>query len=133
MWKVAVADGYENRLKRLHKSNSAEIKQVLENLATYEQMVRSGVRVASLLNLKFVRNAQSGIHEIDQSPLKKGFLALRLYVYVCEERHVIYLLGIGTKDQQFDDIRDCVKLVREVRAQIEKEAESADDSNEIKY
>lgn len=119
MWELKWTTTYESRLKRLMKANPKEIHQTLNNLETYKVALENGVKPMQIVKLDFVRNAQLGIHEIDQTPLKKGKLAIRLYLYPSESEKTLYLLTIGDKDQQADDIRECSKFVRELRKKLD--------------
>lgn len=119
MWKLKWASTCETRLKRLCKAHPKEIGQTLKNLETYKIALENGVKPMQIVKLNFVRNAQLGIHEIDQTPLKKGKLAIRLYVYPSESEKTLYLLTIGDKDQQENDIRECSTFVRDLRKKLD--------------
>ena len=103
MWKLeeSVGLGLAKRAKKFQKSNHAEFQQVMVNFNTYHVTLKSGsTPLKAFDGLDFVRNEGEGLYAIDQTPLRKGHLALRLYVYPCEYASTIYVLQIGTKSQQ---------------------------------
>ena len=70
-----------------------------------------------------------GVHAIDQSPLKKGFKELRLYVYPETDTTTLHVLTVGDKGQQHDDVRECCEYVRPLRKERES-GRAADSENE---
>ncbi len=91
------------------------MKAVLDNLDTYLVSLNQGVRPLQLFQHSFVHNEQKGVHAIDQSPLKKGFKELQLYVFAEEEPQALHVLTNGDKSQQSGDVNDCAKYVDELR------------------
>jgi|GEM_PF-4276749 len=79
----------------------------------------------------FVRNEKNGIHAIDQSPLKKGFKPLRLYVFPDEPTKTLFIITLGEKDGQNDDINECAKFVQSVIANRESGVAKPKDTGAI--
>jgi hypothetical protein len=116
MWQLAYGPRYENRLKKFAKKHGEETRAVHENLDTYFASLNAGVKPMQLVKESWVHNEQMGIHAIDQSPLGKGSLETRLYVFPEESTTTLYVMTIGDKDQQKDDVRECCALVKKLRS-----------------
>ena len=119
MWILKWTSKYESRLKQLIKEHPDEVEQTLRNLDIDLTSLKCGVKPMQIVKSAFVRNEQLGIHAIDQSPLKKGKKAIRLYVFPSEAEQILYLITIGDKDQQSSDVKDCCKFVRDLRKELE--------------
>ena len=57
-------------------------------------------------------------------------MALRLYVYPCEYASTIYVLQIGTKSQQDDDINECHRIVRKLKDSVAESKAQAKENDE---
>jgi hypothetical protein len=133
MWKLeeSVGLGLAKRAKKFQKSNHAEFQQVMVNFNTYHMTLKSGsTPLKAFDGLDFVRNEGEGLYAIDQTPLRKGHLALRLYVYPCEYASTIYVLQIGTKSQQDDDINECHRIVRKLKDSVAESRAQAKKNDE---
>ena len=133
MWTIKRTDSLASRLKKLEKKNGREVRAVLDNLDTYLVSLNQGVRPMQLFQHGFVHNEKKGVHAIDQSPLKKGFKALRLYVYPDESTHTLYVITLGDKSQQPNDVNDCARFVDALQASTASkpavESEKIDPTN----
>ncbi|WP_139457698.1 hypothetical protein [Chlorobaculum thiosulfatiphilum] len=65
-------------------------------------------------NLSFFRSEREGLYRIGQTKVP-GAKESRLYLYPDEAGMMIYLLNIGTKESQRDDIASARKTIREIR------------------
>ena len=133
MWKLeeSFGLGLAKRAKKFQKSNHAEFQQVMVNFNTYHVTLKSGsTPLKAFDGLDFVRNEGEGLYAIDQTPLRKGHLALRLYVYPCEYASTIYVLQIGTKSQQNDDINECRRIVRKLKDSVAESKAQAKENDE---
>ena len=133
MWKLeeSFGLGLAKRAKKFQKSNHAEFQQVMVNFNTYHVTLKNGsTPLKAFDGLDFVRNEGEGLYAIDQTPLRKGHLALRLYVYPCEYASTIYVLQIGTKSQQNDDINECHRIVRKLKDSVAESKAQAKKNDE---
>jgi ribosomal protein S2 len=88
-------------------------------LDTYTVSLRQGVNPAQMVKQSFVHNERTGVQAIDQSPLRKGHKALRLYVYPDTDTNTLHLITVGEKDQQSRDVNECCDYVKELAKQKE--------------
>jgi hypothetical protein len=63
----------------------------------------------------FLHSEPSGVIAIDQTGGRK-VKATRLYVYPDVETETLYLLTLGDKSTQDDDIQDCRRFVKQIKA-----------------
>jgi len=122
MWTLENLDQFHGRFKKFAKKNPGETAQVMDNLIAYQVSLDSGVKPMQLTGLTFVRNEGTDVHAIDQKPLGKGFIALRLYVHPEEETEIIHVITLGDKKQQPGDIKDARQYVVKLRKNRQKKA-----------
>lgn len=123
MWELERTGRFARRLRKLEKKHPQEVGTVIDNLDTYLVSLRQGAKPMQMVKHSFVHNEQMGVHAIDQSPLKKGAKALRLYVYPDEETSKLHVITFGDKDQQSDDVNECCEYVKELRKEHERNKE----------
>lgn len=116
MWTLTPQPGFARRLKKLGKRNRDEVKAVLRNLDVYLGSLNQGVQPQQLFQHSFVHNEQAGVHAIDQSPLRKGARAMRLYVFPDIDTSTLHVITLGDKGTQSDDVNECAKFVRQLRS-----------------
>lgn len=106
IWTYDLASCFSQSAKdRISKKHPDELKNVLKNLDTYIKTLEEGVSLEQAKRvLPFVHNEKNGLLAIDQRPPKGGF-QLRLYIYPCEAKRVIYITSIGDKQSQQSDIK----------------------------
>lgn len=131
MWEIEATDRFARRRKKYERGNSAEIAAMLDNLDTYLSSLNQGGRPMQMFRHRFVHNERRGVHAIDPSPLKRGYLALRLYVFPDERDSTLHLITLGDKQSQARDVQECVEYVEELLASRgavpPDEDEAADD------
>lgn len=127
MWAIERTDRLARRVKQIEKQHRAEVKAVFENLDTYVASLNQGVKPMQMFKHRFVHNEQMGVHAIDQSPMRKGAKALRLYVFPDASTSTLHVITVGGKDEQSDDVNECCQYVKSLR----KQAESAPTSENV--
>ena len=130
MWALQRGKSLKRRLKKFEKKHRNEVKAIFDNLDTYMVSLNQGVKPMQLFQHRFVHNESNGIHAIDQTPVKKGALALRLYVYPDEETQTVFVLTLGDKSSQSRDVQVCLQIVRDLRKGREGEQKKKKDSND---
>ena len=110
MWQLARSDTYERRFKRFSKDYPRELAAAVEHTETYFESLHRG---ANPLNLKFgwLHNEGRGLYAADQKGGGKGLAQIRLYFYPEVESETLWLLTIGDKSSQRQDIQDCRDMV----------------------
>ena len=123
-WTQEPSVHYVSRRKFFAKKRWRELDAVERNLNTYFVTLNEGTKPAQI-KYGFVKSHyQHGVHSLTQQGKGAGNLAeTRLYVYADTSREVLWLLTIGDKNTQEDDVQACYTLVSELeRSQGEKDA-----------
>ncbi|MFT7637557.1 MAG: hypothetical protein ACI9Y8_001334 [Candidatus Omnitrophota bacterium] len=106
-------------MKYFKKKLPNELRAMLINLDTY---FNSLVNIGNPMQVKagFIHNEPSGIRAIDQSggKQKTKLRQARCYVFPSPENQRLYLLKIGTKQTQSDDIRQSKDMVKAIKKEI---------------
>lgn len=123
MWKSAKAEGFENCLRKYAKKHLAEANAVLANLETAFAVLMETNSVQKIRELNFARKEPDGIIALDSRGAKRErtgtkLKATRLYVYAVEINSTLYLLRIGDKDSQVQDLKTCRKIVRKITREV---------------
>lgn len=120
MWGIEKVAGFESRFKKFSRKHENEASAALSNLQTYVDVLNETNNAQSANQQPFVHTEPDGMVAIDQRGArierKKGKLkATRLYVYAAVVNQTVYLLGIGDKDSQKQDIETFGKKVKRIR------------------
>ena len=112
-WTTETTDKYERSYKKYARKRPNELKVVLDNLDTY---FRTLVKLGNPLQIKagFIHHEPKGIKAIDQKGggQKVKLKQTRLYIYPNLENKILYLLIIGDKTSQRDDLKYCLEFVK---------------------
>ena len=124
MWELETAAGFDNCFKKFSKKHRAEAKAVMANLETFLCVLNETNNIQVAKQQNFVRSEPEKICAIDSRGAprdSKGtkLKATRLYVYAIEVNSTIYLLRIGDKDSQPQDLKTCKKMVKKLRRACE--------------
>ena len=124
MWELEKAEGFENCYKKFSKKHGAEANAVMANLETFRCVLNETNNVQRAKQQNFVRKEPDGIIALDSrgAPREKRgtkLKATRLYVYAIEVNSTLYLLRIGDKDSQAQDLKTCKKMVKKIRGACE--------------
>ena len=111
-WQIDNSLASASEFKRFRKNHEAELVSCFSNLQKIIGFLNEGRRVANIANNpKFFSSEGKGIFRIGQTGLASAKES-RLYVYPCEESKVMYILGIGTKETQRDDIASAKSAIK---------------------
>lgn len=116
MWEIETTDPYERRLKRYLKKLPRETVAVLDNLDTYVAALKAGSKPAQI-QYGFLHREPGGVVAIDQKRGGTGLKETRLYAYAWIDEEVVFLITLGDKKTQSDDIQECVNFVKRLGAQ----------------
>lgn len=104
-WRIEPTDAYSRAHKRYEKKQPAELIAVLDNLDRYFKTIAHGVHPQFVV-AGYIHDEGKGVRAIDQKGGGKGKLRqTRLYVYPDVNQKVLYLITIGDKSSQKDDIK----------------------------
>jgi hypothetical protein len=125
MWEIKATDEYEKRLKHYQKKHPRESAAVLNNLDTYHKALSGGTKPKQA-TFGFVHPEPCDVVAIDQKRAGPALAQTRLYVYPDATRKTLYLITLGDKKSQHDDIRICKDFVANL-AELERESDDEDD------
>lgn len=123
MWEIEKYTGFENQYKKFANKHENEASATLSNLQTYFEVLKETNNVQIANQQPFVHPEPEGMVAIDQRGAKiekkQGKLkATRLYVYATIINQTLYLLGIGDKDSQKQDIETCRSKVKQIKKEV---------------
>lgn len=126
MWEIVPFDGFAHQFKKFSRKHEDEASAAMSNLQTYVDLLNVTGNVLLANQESFVHSEPDGMVAIDQRGTKierkRGKLkATRLYVYAALINTTVYLLGIGDKDAQRQDIETCRKKVRQINGELSHE------------
>ena len=113
MYKKEQTDQFNNRFKKFEKQSSDSLKYVLVKLGVLFKALECDGKIESL-SYNFLRYERDGVYAVRCS--SKGKRPLRLYIHLHLSSETIYLLTLGDKNTQSDDIRWCASIVKEIKA-----------------
>ena len=113
-WVIEESEFYPNRVKKYQKKHRRETASALNNLDTYFDTLRSGVKPTHI-QAGFIHLEPQGVVALDERGMKGRGRATRLYIYTVEVDKVLYLITIGDKDSQKRDLVDCREFVKNLR------------------
>jgi hypothetical protein len=109
-WMEVPTDLYVRRQEEYSKKRPKQLEAVLRNLARYKAMVVYQP-IARLISSNFIHAEKKGIVALTEKGLKPKQPPTRLYVYPKQDSKTLYLITIGDKRTQSDDIQDCYQFL----------------------
>ncbi|MEW5895638.1 MAG: hypothetical protein AB1650_07790 [Candidatus Omnitrophota bacterium] len=104
-WLMEPTDTYVRAYKWHEKKKPSELIAVLDNLDRYFKIISHGTHPQFVV-LGCIHDEGKGIRAIDQKGGGKGKLRqTRLYVYPDIDQKILYLITIGDKNSQKDDVK----------------------------
>lgn len=114
-WEVIQDLAERGRFKDYNKKHPQEFAACIDNLGQVVELLGRFGGVKGF-QVGFFRSEKQGVYRIGQTAVKHA-KETRLYIYLDEVGRRIYLLTIGDKDSQVDDIRRCQEIARSIRRQ----------------
>ena len=104
-WRIEPTNAYTRAYKRYEKKQPAELIAVLDNLDRYFKTISHGVHPQFVV-AGYIHDEGKGVRALDQKGGGKGKLRqTRLYIYPDADQKVLYLITIGDKNSQKDDVK----------------------------
>lgn len=100
----------QRRAKRFAKTHRQELTNLFDNLHSY-LLALKGDLTPQQISRGYVHDEPRGIKALDESGPGKHRKALRLYIYPETETQTLFVLAVGDKATQREDIRECVRFV----------------------
>jgi hypothetical protein len=110
-WSLEPTDLFLRRREEFQKRHPGQLKAVLRNLARYQKMLDEQP-IARLISANFIHPEKRGIVAITQQGFNPKQPPTRLYLYAAQNSKIVYLITIGDKRTQPQDIEDCYQFIR---------------------
>ena len=110
MWEISDVLAERNRFKVFGKKHPLELAACFSNLDHTVALLNRHGNVGAF-QVGFFRSEGENVYRIGQTGVKHA-VETRLYVYVYAVGRTVYILTIGDKTQQADDISRCKETVR---------------------
>ena len=125
MWAQRTTDAYERDAKRYDKKHPRELAAVHENLRQYFESLQSGIHPMQV-KAGYLHPEPQGVVAIDQKGRGKSLAETRLYVFPDVDSETLFLIALGDKRSQKDDIQTCRVFMNE----LSKQKESRDEDQQ---
>ncbi len=113
-WQIEDRYALLGKFSKFAKNHPDENASVFNNLHKILRLLDGGGKIGGF-HVGFFRSEGEGVYRIGQTGVA-GALESRLYVYPDQESKLMYILTIGDKDSQPNDINDSHNIVREIKA-----------------
>jgi len=114
MWALQKTDDYERRHRWYEKKRRSELTAVLDNPDTYFKTRVAGVKPLQI-KAGFIHSEPLGVMAIDQRGGGRNLAETRLYVYPDVESEILYVITLGDKNSQRQDLALCREFVTDLR------------------
>jgi len=114
MWHVEPTDQWQKDVRFYEKKRPDELAAILRNLERYLSQLRNVPNSRSLA-AGYLHKEPMGVVAVDQKGGGRNLQETRLYTYADDTKQVVYLITIGNKDSQADDIALSKEFVRGLR------------------
>ena len=113
LWIVDAEYATKSQFKKFYKKHPAEYSSCFTNLDKVKSLLDSGYKLKEF-KLGFFRSEGQSLYRVGQSGVV-GAKETRLYLYLYEYRKTIYVLSIGTKETQRQDIKNAKQLIKKMK------------------
>lgn len=110
-WYEEPTDLYLRRKEQFQKKRPMQLAAVLGNLVRYQQMLLEQP-IARLISANFIHPEGRGVVSLTQQGFKPKQPPTRLYLYPAQDSKTVYLITLGDKDTQRQDIQDCYAFIQ---------------------
>lgn len=110
LWVVHADLAERNRLKDFNKRHPREYAACFVNLEHVVELLNRFGNVGAF-QVGYFRSEGGNVYRVGQTGVKHA-VETRLYVYVYTKESRLYLLTIGDKSQQAEDIKRCKETVK---------------------
>ena len=114
-WGLEESPFFASKFRRYLKKHPNEVAAAMDNLDTYMHALRMGVKPA-MIRAGFIHpEKMGGVVAIDQKGAPGKPKQTRLYIIAVEKEATLFLITIGDKNSQSQDIKDCREFVKSLR------------------
>lgn len=115
MWQLEPTSQWEKDVRHYEKKRPTELAAVLRNLDRYIGLLRLAPNSRTVA-AGYLHPEPLGVVAVDQKGGGGSLQETRLYTYADDEKQVVYLITIGSKDDQPSDIEFCKRFVESLRS-----------------
>jgi hypothetical protein len=115
-WQLELTDNYETKFKKYYKNHPNECIVVLDRLDTFLKAIQACDQPQQVIR-GWIHPEPKGVKAIIEKGAGKNLRATRLYVFPEKNKRLVYVLSIGDKDSQRNDIKECCSFVDGLRAE----------------
>lgn len=119
MWSLAYSTQWPRDLKHYEKKRPRELAAVLRNLKRYLDLLNVSPN-AKAAQAGFLHHEPVGVVALDQKGGGTGLQETRLYTFADDKTQTLWLITVGNKDDQPDDIQFSRKFVTSLTAETEE-------------
>jgi hypothetical protein len=123
LWEIRITDEYERRKKQFAKKHPRELQAVLGNLDTYHKTLSNGIKPKQAV-FGFIHAEPFDVVAVTEKG-GPALAATRLYTYPDITRNTLYLITLGDKKSQPDDIKVCKDFVARL-SELEGDSDGAE-------
>jgi hypothetical protein len=113
-WQIDISYASHGKFKRFAKRHERENESLFANLEKIMVLLRSDNKIGSF-QVGFFRSEGDGLYRIGQTGVP-GAKESRLYVWPDQGRRIVYVLGIGIKETQQEDLSECKSALKLIRS-----------------
>jgi putative component of toxin-antitoxin plasmid stabilization module len=114
-WLIENAYASPGKFARFSKKHEVEYDSLFANLDKIIRLLRSGNKIGGF-RVGFFRAESEGVYRIGQTAVANAKES-RLYVFPDSEANVMYVLTVGDKDSQSEDINEAKQIVKRIKNQ----------------
>jgi hypothetical protein len=112
-WHIDTAHASQGKFKKFASKYRREFASLFANLDKILALLKAGQKLGSF-QVGFFRSEGQGVYRIGQTGVPSAKES-RLYVFPHEESRTMYVLTIGTKEGQADDINEAHRIARSLK------------------
>lgn len=113
-WQFENAYANARKFKKFSEKHPREYESLFANLEKVVRLLRCGNKIGGF-QIGFFRSEGEGVYRIGQTSVP-GAKESRLYVFFDEQNHICYVLNIGDKDSQSEDINEAKQSVKQIKS-----------------
>jgi putative component of toxin-antitoxin plasmid stabilization module len=113
-WHYDNAYANARKFKKFAGNHPREYESLFANLEKIVRLLQGGQKIGGF-QVGFFRSEGEGVYRVGQTGVP-GAKESRLYIYFYEQDRICYVLNIGDKDSQSDDINEAKQAASQIKA-----------------
>lgn len=112
-WELNADFAIGTKFVKFNKAHPREYASLFNNLNKITGLLNGGQKIGGF-HVGFFRSESDGLWRIGQSGVPHAKES-RLYLFPDQDNRIFYLLSVGDKDSQQDDINEAKTLLKKIR------------------